>query len=205
LSLGYGRTRILLTGDLNKRSMQAIMQDAEAADLACDVAKGCHHGSDDIAYSFLQAMGPSATVISSGDNEGHAHPRPTVVAASAQTGHVEIHNDEMRTPLIYSTEISRSIDIGKLLRIDCADYPVNGDSVDVALDPKSKANLNYEVVKAGDLRPKKIRRRYHKNTRVVDAVTYGLVNVRTDGRKILCATLNEKQDKWEVETFQSRF
>ena len=42
-------------------------------------------------------------------------------------------------------------------------------------------------------------------TRVVHSTTYGLVNVRTDGRKILCATMNEKKDTWDVETFESRF
>ena len=39
----------------------------------------------------------------------------------------------------------------------------------------------------------------------VDGVVYGLVNVRTDGRRILCATLNEKKSKWDYETFESRF
>ena len=34
---------------------------------------------------------------------------------------------------------------------------------------------------------------------------YGLVNVRTDGEKILCATLNEKDNTWQVKKFTSRF
>jgi len=29
--------------------------------------------------------------------------------------------------------------------------------------------------------------------------------VRTDGKKILCATLDEAQDKWRIETFRARF
>lgn len=150
-------------------------------------------------------MGASATVISSGDNEGHAHPRPTIVAASAQTGHVTIDRDEMKTPLVYSTEISRSADIGKLLSITDDQYPHGGQDIAVKIEPKDFATLNYEVVKAGDLNPKKVTRPYFRNTRVVDAVTYGLVNVRTDGTKILCATMNEKKFKWEIETFRSRF
>ena len=205
IRLDYGRSRILLTGDLNKRSMRAILEDVERAELACDVAKGCHHGSDDVSYEFLQAMGASATVISSGDNEGHAHPRPTIVAASAQTGHVTIDDDEMKTPLVYSTEISRSIDIGKLTSIVDPEYPHDGGDIAVEIEPRDFATLHYEVVKAGDLNPKKTSRPYYRNTRVVHGVTYGLVNVRTDGSKILCATLNEKKDEWEVETFQSRF
>ena len=40
---------------------------------------------------------------------------------------------------------------------------------------------------------------------VVGGLIYGLVNVRTDGDKILCATLDEKDNKWRIETFHSRF
>ena len=51
------------------------------------------------------------TIISSGDNEGHNHPRPRIVAASALTGHKLIKDDRVVTPLIYSTEIARSYKI----------------------------------------------------------------------------------------------
>ena len=111
----------------------------------------------------------------------------------------------MVTPVIYSTEISRSIAIGKVLRIRDEQHDVDGKTVSIELEPDDRALLDYEVVMAGDLNPKKKTRSFHKGTRVVDAVTYGLVNVRTDGRNIVCATLNEKKDKWEVEKFRSRF
>ena len=39
----------------------------------------------------------------------------------------------------------------------------------------------------------------------VTGVLYGLVNVRTDGDKILCATLNEADRTWDIKTFRSRF
>ena len=76
--------RILLTGDLNKASQTALMHDYEGRRLEfkCDVAKACHHGSEDVSYAFMQAMEPAATVICSGDGEGHDHPRPRIVAAS---------------------------------------------------------------------------------------------------------------------------
>jgi len=44
-----------------------------------------------------------------------------------------------------------------------------------------------------------------KKLKVVDSIVYGLVNIRTDGNKILCATLNEGKNKWEINTFRSRF
>ena len=40
---------------------------------------------------------------------------------------------------------------------------------------------------------------------IIDGLVYGLVNVRTDGNKILCATLNEGKSKWEIKKFNSRF
>ena len=56
----------------------------------------------------------------------------------------------------------------------------------------------------GDLNPKKKTRRFIRRTRVVDAVAYDLVNVRTDKTIILCATLDETMDKREIELFQNR-
>lgn len=40
---------------------------------------------------------------------------------------------------------------------------------------------------------------------VVGGLIYGLVNVRTDGEKILCATLDESSSDWRIKTFDSRF
>ena len=115
LRVDYGRTRVLLTGDLNKASQHALLEDyaGQRTEFLCDVAKACHHGSDDISYQFLQAMEPAATVISSGDNEGHDHPRPSIIAASATTGHLQLVGDDLLTPLVYSTELARSIDLGQ--------------------------------------------------------------------------------------------
>ncbi len=115
LRIDYGRSRILMTGDLNRNSQRSLLADytGERQQFECDVAKACHHGSNDVSYEFLQAMRPAVTVISSGDNEGHDHPRPTIVAASATTGFLSIENDELVSPLIYATEIARSVLIGR--------------------------------------------------------------------------------------------
>ena len=205
LRLDFGRSRILLTGDLNKKSQQLLLDEYEGErhEFMCDVAKGCHHGSDDISFEFLQAMGAAATVISSGDNEGHAHPRPNIVSASAITGHVQIQNDELLTPLIYSTEISRSINVGKPTKLTLDNWvDENGDELEI--NDLSAVKVAYNVVKAGDLRPTK-RSRTLSSRLIVDGIVYGLVNVRTNGDRILCAVLNEKKNEWEYQTFTSRF
>ena len=203
LRLDYGRSRILLTGDLNSYSQRALLTDYTGSriEFQCDVTKACHHGSDDVSYEFLSAMRPAVTVISSGDNEGHDHPRPAIVAASATTGYLEISGDRIVTPLVYSTELARSINLGKPTRLTVA-HPT-GNTV-VEQDRLNTVTINAQMTKAGDLNPTTISRSLGR-TYIVAGLIYGLVNVRTDGEKILCATLNEKDYTWQVKTFTSRF
>ena len=78
----------------------------------CEIAKSCHHGSSDFTTEFLRALNPIATVISSGDNEPHCHPRPDTL------GTIGKHSRGERS-LIFNTELSRSakeyIDVKKIL------------------------------------------------------------------------------------------
>lgn len=162
LRLDYGSCRMLLTGDLNRPSQEALLERyAEEQDaFRCDVGKACHHGSKEVSFKFLKAMEPAVTVFSSGDDEGYDHPRPTTMAASAINGYLEMDGDEPKSPLLYSTELARSVKIGK----------VEGSKI-----------------------------------RVVTGLVYGLVNVRTDGKKILCATRDEQTLRWRIEEINARF
>jgi beta-lactamase superfamily II metal-dependent hydrolase len=201
LRLDYGRARLLLTGDLNRHAHRRLLEayTGDRLELACDVAKACHHGSDDVSYEFLAAMKPSATVISSGDSEQHAHPRPAIVSASAVTGNIRIDADTLRTPLVYSTEISRSFRVGKVDSLT-----LSGNAMSQASLTAAKARVGYRQVNAGDLNAVRGSRRL-AGAYVVTGLVYGLVNVRTDGDTLLCATLNEKNSTWDWATFPSRF
>jgi len=148
-------------------------------------------------------MNAAATIISSGDNESHAHPRPKIVAASGTTGRVHVENDEMVTPLIYSTEIARSVSFGEPTQLVMQNWVDDAGNA-LTTTALNDATIHYEVTKAGDLRPQK-RSRKLSHTKIVAGIVYGLVNVRTDGNRILCATLNEKKSTWDYETFESRF
>ncbi|MCA9728660.1 MAG: hypothetical protein KC729_13305, partial [Candidatus Eisenbacteria bacterium] len=205
LRLDYGRSRILLTGDLNKKAQQSLLTEWEGSrtEFLCDVAKGCHHGSDDVSYAFLQAMQPAATVISSGDDESHSHPRPKIVAASGLTGYVTLANDEIVTPLVYSTEIARSVRIGTPKRFTFSEVK-DAQGQAISETRMDKVGVDYGVVTAGALKPQS-RTATMNHRKIVDGIIYGLVNVRTDGDRILCATLNEADSKWEIESFSSRF
>ncbi len=200
LRVDFGRARVLLTGDLNKRSQRTLLEDytGERVEFLCDVAKACHHGSEDISYRFLQAMRPGATIISSGDNEGHDHPRPSIISASATTGFLELDDDDddLLTPLVYSTELARSIDLGFPKRFE------ERDPSGAVIDTVSGAALERSTLEITKAKRNKVRL---GSAMVVGGLIYGLVNVRTDGEKILCATLNEKKSTWQIKSFNSRF
>ena len=201
LRLDYGRTRMLLTGDLNAASQRRILDALKGRrqELACDVVKACHHGSDDVSVDFLSAVNAAATIISSGDNEQHAHPRPGVVAASAMTGYMRVEKDRILTPLIYSTEVARSIRLGRIERIHGDEFQMDKERI-----ASSRVSLDYATVTSGALRPVRGRCRAAE-AYVVAGIIYGLVNVRTDGETILCATRNEARHSWDIKKFTSRF
>ncbi len=200
LRLDYGHARIQLTGDLNAASQKMLLEQYASApgELACDIVKACHHGSDDCSVHFLELINAGATVISSGDNEAHAHPRASIVAASALTGHREIVKDRVVTPLIYSTEIARSIRIGRAVALQ----PRGGEPV--LLTSENSPRVHYLETGAGDLRARRSSRVMH-DAYIVAGIVYGLVNVRTDGETILCATMNEKNGTWDAKRFKARF
>ncbi len=205
LRVDCGSMRTLLTGDLNKKSMRSLLEDYKGnrQEIACDVAKGCHHGSDDVSYTFLQTMHPAVTVISSGDNEKHDHPRPNIIAASATTGFFEEHNDELVSPLIYSTELARSVSFGDPFQLEETDVPGN---VTRTLKGRAfeRSNIHFKETKPGDLGAKTKSKKI-EDTKVVAGIVFGLVNVRTDGDKILCAIMNEKNGSWQIQSINSRF
>ncbi len=203
LRIDYGRAKILLTGDLNRHSQRALLADyaGEHEVFACDVAKACHHGSDDVSHNFLSAMKAAVTVISSGDTEKHDHPRPSIVAASAVTGHVEVKNDRLVTPLVYSTELARSLNLGRVSEVT---GNVNGKATTWQGQALSRVEVEAKVTKAGDLNPSTVTRKLDRAF-IVTGLIYGLVNVRTDGERILCATLNEGSNTWDVKSVTPRF
>lgn len=261
LRVDYGAARILLTGDLNKKSMDWIRSSYgdRIGAFSCDVVKGCHHGSADISYNFLEHVRAAATVISSGDAEGFAHPRPEIVAASAVTGFVSVDRDKdaLLTPLVYMTEIERSVALGQVTHIRFTAHPAGATAtVDGALFAvpfgaiPEKALLTAEerraIERADAVTAREIERRaverekpllrqwderqrgaktraaYHYRavhklfgahygnrsvwrSRIMTKNHYGLVNVRTDGKTIACATMRESGDGWTVHSFPARF
>ncbi len=191
LRLDYGNARILLTGDLNAESQRLLLSYHDPDEFRVDVAKGCHHGSEDIDFDFVRAMASRATVISSGDNEDYSHPRPVVMGASARYGRESIEiGGEVLPPLVYSTELARSVKL---------DY---AERTRVTPEGQAEVAVPPALVRVSpDVRGESFRT-LDRTPLSLDLI-YGLVNVRTDGVHILCATMEEKGTDFDIKIFRA--
>lgn len=190
LRVDYGRARLLLTGDLNTASQKLLMGVHAADEFTVDVAKGCHHGSDDIDLRFVRACAARATVISSGDNEDYAHPRPRILGASARYGRESRAADgDTMPPLLYSTELARSVGLSFAAHARTVAEPK------LAYRP-DQLEADFDASPAG---------RYRRLSwlPIATDLVYGLVNVRTDGQRILCATMKEGSSDFDLQVFEA--
>ncbi|MCJ8056121.1 hypothetical protein GB928_018980 [Shinella curvata] len=211
LRLDFNDVRVLMTGDLNFRSQALLLKRWGAGEFACHVGKACHHGSDDISWKFLKAMSPIATLYSSGDQETHVHPRALVLGMTGAfaprlkwnrplpgggvetvkqsfAGHSE---EELFAPLLYSTELSRSVAMRAGFKAFTRTAGSDGTPVHTLVDNCWLATDDKgPFLRLGD-------------TRVVENLTYGLINIRTDGKTVVIAVLEEsaKNPAFHVEVF----
>jgi beta-lactamase superfamily II metal-dependent hydrolase len=178
LKIKYKRAEILLTGDLNESSQKLLMSYFFPDRFRCDVAKGCHHGSEDIDLNFIKAMAAKATVISSGDNEDYSHPRPIILGASGKYGTNYLDaSGNLNPPLVYSTELARSTKLDHATRVRSKEDNKKRYYPPAHVDVKTESEREYF-----DL----------ERTPINTDLIYGLVNIRTDGEKIFIATMEEK-------------
>ncbi len=202
LRVQYRQVSLLLGGDLNIPAENLLLNhhtglpapaasaeeerrlvEAARRVFGVDIAKSCHHGSADFSSTYLAATHPLATVISSGDDEPHSHPRADAL------GTIGLHSRGVR-PLIFSTELARStkesvthpnILRGQLRQLaqEIADTPT-----DTAKNQKKRASLQLLL---------SIER---------SVAVFGAINVRTDGEKVVLAQKIErprgKDKKWDI-------
>jgi hypothetical protein len=149
-------------------------------------------------------MNAAATVISSGDSEGHGHPQAAVVAGSAVSGHASFNQaGDLLTPLVYSTEIARSVRLGRVTELEIAGTQSQpGQTIGAA--ELARTTATFREQRPGAISPTTDTRAL-RDTYIVPGIVYGLVNVRTDGETILCATRDEAKHDWDIATFPARF
>lgn len=207
LKLTYRNVRVLLGGDLNipaevhllqrhvgrevpedEPALSAFVADARKT-FEVDVAKACHHGSADYTSTFLRALNPAATVISSGDDEPHAHPRPDALGAFGKYGRGE-------RPLVFSTELARSarenIKSADALRVELRELLERRDGFEAGSPRREAIDAQIDRLLA------QIER---------SVAVYGMINLRTDGTKILMAQKLESPrpsgEEWDVHRLEA--
>lgn len=144
-----------------------------------DVAKACHHGSQHVLDSFVKSVNASATVISSGDDEGYSHPRADALGAYGKFGYG-------RRPLIFSTELARST---REFTPRYQQYlALRGITLQIEAETDSKKKKALEK----DLQAKKDR----------NVAVYGMITLRALGDKVIIAQKLERatkpQKKWDI-------
>lgn len=202
LRLTYGKVSMLLGGDLNIPAEHyllhrytgldvpahgAVAEDelvaAAQATFGCDIAKACHHGSADFSEVWLRSVNAVATVISSGDNESHSHPRPDTLGALGRYGRGV-------RPLIFSTELARSAkeNIKRPFELQRRLLDLQ-KAITEASTEDERDNAQDEFKTAV--------RQLERSVAV-----YGMITLRTDGRRVLFAQKLEKprskSSKWDL-------
>jgi hypothetical protein len=100
LRLTYDRVSVLFCGDLNVEGAKSLLaQPTLAGKLDAHVFKAPHHGSHEFHQPFLEAVRPQVSVISSGDDPDHGHPRAVFVGGVGLAS-------RSTSPLVFSTEIA---------------------------------------------------------------------------------------------------
>lgn len=207
LRLVYRDVSVLLGGDLNIPAEEHLL--AHHTGLPCppesgedreilvatarrifgvDVAKVCHHGSADFSTLFLDALNPVASVISSGDDEPHSHPRADALGTLGR------HSRGPR-PLIFSTELARSAP-------EAIKHP--------HVLRRRLQELQQEIDRAPDGTPEERREKEKLEAEFEELVgsldrsvaVYGAINLRTDGRRVVMAQKLERSrspaKKWDI-------
>ncbi|HMB99650.1 MAG TPA: hypothetical protein VKN14_01295 [Flavobacteriaceae bacterium] len=162
----------------HQTELQAIIVKARKF-FQSDVVKACHHGSHHFSETFLKCLNSIATVVSTGDGDSYAHPRPDALGAFGKYGRGE-------RPLIFSTEIGRSTKefsnvydyFQQLKAYEAAIQAANTDADKKAIEKEMQEKKDRNVV------------------------VYGMITLRTDGEQVILAQKLEspggEDNKWDI-------
>ena len=171
--LTYGGFRFLFTGDLNDEAGRSLARAHKEGSLSLrsEMFKVPHHGSADFSGGFLECVAPVASIVSSGDESArkeYIHPRATIMGALGRFS--RIHE-----PLIFVTELVAFFEMVSPTSVEC--HKLGKDGLAVIKD-----GVAIEI--------KKNKKSFFAFRRT----NFGLVKVRTDGKRLLIYT-NSGQTK----------
>ena len=140
LRVVYGKRSFLFTGDAEKEEEESILDANE--EVKSSVLKVAHHGSaSSTSQAWLDAVHPSAAVISCGANNEYGHPSEEVLKRLKETGMQVFRTDLQGDIQIY-------VENGKLYCVveknPDADVFVPGDAFEEAPEPVA-------LIETGDL------------------------------------------------------
>lgn len=110
LSLTYGKTRFLFTGDAEAHSEEEILE--SGVSLSADVLKMGHHGSStSSSEAFVKAVDPKWGVISCGEGNSYGHPHRETLTLAEKLGIELLRTDLLGT--IVMTSDGETVKYGK--------------------------------------------------------------------------------------------
>jgi Metallo-beta-lactamase superfamily len=177
----YGGFRFLFTGDLNDESGRSLAREHKNGSLSlrAEVFKVPHHGSADFSGGFLQCVEPVISVVSSGDESARKefiHPRATIMGALGKFSRVE-------EPLIFVTELVAFFEMVGATSVECHKLDKKGVAV-------IKDGIAVEIKKN------------KKSFFAFKRSNFGLVKVRTDGKRLLVYTNSGQAKLKEAYAYQ---
>jgi hypothetical protein len=180
--MNYGAFNFLFTGDLNDEAGQVLARDHNQGklNLQAEVFKVPHHGSADFSGAFIQATAPVISVVSSGDESARKefiHPRATIMGALGKFGRVE-------EPLIFVTEL-------------VAFFEVVGNTIPECHKMKDGLALVKDNVAVIDAKQAK-----RKSFFAFNRAAFGIVMIRTDGKRLLVYTNSGQTKMKEAYAYQ---
>ncbi len=196
LRLHFGKYKILFGGDLNVPAEKYLL--SHYAGLAkfprpgtpeheqlltttknwfrAEVLKVCHHGSDKVTDEFLEVVNPACFVISSGDQEGHVHPRPDLLGRLGKAGRGE-------SPVLLATELQRST-----REMEDQEFV---DDLHGEIDALADGDTSPDLLRSIRDRIKTLAR--------TNVDVYGAIYLKTDGDRLITAfklESNSDKKKW---------
>lgn len=169
--LTYGFVRAFFSGDLNEEGSKHLLSFPGASlQVNAHVFKTPHHGSHEYSQELFNAVNPMISVVSSGDSPDHGHPRAIFLGGLGLAG-------RGAQPLVFSTEIAATF-------VDAGDAEaVANAGID---EPITFGELDFSTSQANAI----ARRRFKK-------ILPGIINVRTDGRRLFAFRRVQQGYQWE--------
>ncbi len=189
LRLTYGNVRFVLTGDMNKASMELLRDRLDESLLEGEFVKAPHHGSHEFDLAAMKATKPVVAAVSSGDERAfveYIHPRATLMSALGQA----MRGD---TGLVFSTELAAFFTYKdeSYRRADLADW--FGDRPTDSFTGAQLKDMFTGVRRPED--PPGVFQGFERTN-------FGIIHVRTDGERVLVFTHSGKAGLNEAYRFR---